>query len=111
MNSDVLLIILSYLKCKQMIGLERVSKQFGQCVRYLMCRYTSVEIGSEITYLFIDYMPKHEFISKPINICPKSSTERNEEFVDLIQNKEIIAKSAKHSEELNICLFATFKQI
>ena len=68
LNSDVLIDILSYLECKQMVRLERVCKQFGQCVCHLIGQKKALGIGSQLFFPFNNYLPKAEHMCQSIHI-------------------------------------------
>lgn len=103
LNSDVLINILSYLECKQMIRLESVSKQFGQCIGHLMRQKKALGIGHPLHFPFINYLPKSERMNQSVHALD----DRRLNLIDIKLTIATVVRKFRNVKHLTINDFTT----
>jgi hypothetical protein len=102
MNDDVLSNILMKLNVKQLLQLERVSKQFSYCVNQVLKQQNGLRIGTKLDIHLCDYR-KHSI--KGGNITNAIILKDNE-FYDLIQSKNTLKTILKKCVNIK-CFYLT----
>ena len=108
LNCDILLEILSYLTSSQRICLERVSKQFQMCVKYLLDQEISLKVCGYLVYPYRYYYPKTEFISASDNLRKNLFKREGNGRIDLIKNKDIILRISRNFKGIKNLSFTSF---